>query len=318
MFGFGESKSVPFKPERDIPPLDGKVILVTGGNIGLGKQSVLEFARHQPALIWLGARNLDRARATEEEIKQQVANAPPIKVLELDLASLASVEKAARRVNAESDRLDILMLNAGVMGMSPGLTGDGYEVQFGTNHVGHALLAKLLLPVLEKTAALPDADVRIVALSSGGHRHAPSEGIRFNSLKTDGASLGTTSIGAFARYGQSKLANILWARQMAALHPKFTVAAVHPGVVHTNLVAGTTAIPGVVRSLVNAVSSLLFTSVEVGVKNQLWASVAGDVKSGEYYEPVGVAGSGSANAKNGELAERLWEWTEKELDGYKA
>lgn len=303
--------SVRFQPEKDIPSLKGKVILVTGGNIGLGKQSILEYAKHEPALIWLGARNAKKALAAVEEIKQQVANPPPIQILDIDLSSLASVVKAARRVTAESDRLDILMLNAGIMATAPGLTADGYELQFGTNYVSHALLTKLLLPLLEKTAALPDADVRIVALSSRGHNFAPSEGIQFDSLKTD-----SDSLGALGRYGQSKLAAILWARQMAAQYPKLTVTSVHPGVVRTNLIAGATGL-GVLRA-VGKVVNLLFTSVEVGAKTQLWASVAQDVKSGEYYEPIGVAGSGSEKAKDGKLAERLWEWTEKELDGYTA
>ncbi|KAI1612913.1 hypothetical protein EDD36DRAFT_249329 [Exophiala viscosa] len=302
---------VSFNPSKDIPSLQGKVILITGGNIGLGRQCVLEISRHQPAQVWLAARNLDKARATADEIKQQVPGAP-IKLLELDLTSFESVKKAAKTFESESDRLDILMCNAGIMAAPPGSTKEGYEIQFGTNHMGHALLTRLLLPMLEKTAARSDADVRVVSMSSYGHRSAPPEGIVFGSLKTPAETMGSLE-----RYGQSKLANVLWARELARRYPQFTVAAVHPGVVNTNLLSGATDAPFWARMLFGSMKALgVIASAETGVKNQLWAAVAGDVQSGQYYEPVGVAGKGSPKTTDDDLAKRLWEWTEKELDGY--
>jgi NAD(P)-dependent dehydrogenase (short-subunit alcohol dehydrogenase family) len=310
------AKSVPFDPDKDIPSLDGKVILVTGGNIGLGKQSVLEFARHHPTQIWLAARNLDKAKVAVDEIKKQLpdADAATIKLLELDLASLDSVKKAAQTFASESDRLDILMLNAGIMATPPGLTKDGYEIQFGTNHVGHALLTKLLLPILEKTAkSSPDADVRIVSLSSGGHKYPPRGGIQFDSLKNNGSGLGALQL-----YGQSKLANVLFARQFAKLYPQFTVVAIHPGIVKTNLLAGATGAPTIFQVVGKGLLPYMFNPVEQGARNQLWASVSKDVKSGEYYEPVGVAGRVSSCGKNDELAKKLWDWTEKEIEGHTA
>ncbi|KAK2831924.1 hypothetical protein FQN49_007030 [Arthroderma sp. PD_2] len=104
---------------------------------------------------------------------------------------LESVKKAADTVTAQSERLDILMLNAGIMAAPPALTTDGDEVQLAVNYLGHALLAKLLLPLLEKTASLPDADVRIVMLSSDIHTYAPKPaGIQFNTLQTTADELG--------------------------------------------------------------------------------------------------------------------------------
>ena len=304
-------KSVPFKPERDIPSLDGKVVLVTGGNIGLGKQCVLEYARHNPAQIWLAARNLDKAKAAVDEIQQQLSKPAPIKLLELDLSSLESVKKAASTVSAESDRLDILMLNAGIMAAPPGLTKDGYELQFGTNYIGHALLAKLLHPMLEKTATIPNADVRVIMLSSHGHMYAPKpEGIRFDTLKTNAEALGP-----YSRYGQSKLAMILWARQAAKLYTQFTVTSIHPGVVRTNLMNNATGSSMVIRVL-GKVANKLVTPVDQGVRNQLWASVAKGVESGEYYEPVGIGGTATEFGKDETLAKKVWEWTEQELKGY--
>jgi NAD(P)-dependent dehydrogenase (short-subunit alcohol dehydrogenase family) len=181
------------------------VILVTGGNLGLGKQCVLEYARHNPAQIWLAARNVEKAKAAVEEIQKQLPKPAPIKLLELDLSSLQSVKDAASTFLAESDRLHILMLNTGIMAAPPGLRKDGYELQFGTNYIGHALLAKLVLSTLEKKAKLSDADVRIIMLSSHGHMYAPKpEGIRFDTVQTK-----ADEIGAYGRYGQSNLAIIL-------------------------------------------------------------------------------------------------------------
>lgn len=303
-------KSVAFKPEKDIPSLEGKVILVTGGNIGLGKQCVLEYARHNPAQIWLAARNTEKAKAAVDEIQKQLPKPANIKLLEMDLASIESVKKAASAFSAESDRLDILMLNAGIMAAPPGLTKDGYELQWGTNYVGHALLAKLLHPVLEKTAAIPDADVRVIMLSSHGHMYAPKpEGIKFDSLRTPADALGP-----YGRYGQSKLAMILWVKQAAKVYPQFTFASIHPGVVKTNLMNNATGSPAWIRVL-GKIANKVVTPVDQGARNQLWASVSKQVKTGEYYEPVGIAGTETEFGKNAKLAEKLWDWTEKELAG---
>lgn len=301
------NKSVPFNPRDDIPSLEGKVILVTGANIGLGKQAVLEFARHNPRQIWLAARNLDKARAAASEIQQQVPGAP-IKILKLDLASFDSVKKAASTFMSESDRLDILMLNAGVMAAAAGLTEEGYETQFGTNHMGHALFARLLHPVLETTAKT--TSVRVVSLSSVGHRLWRKGGFDFESLKTP-----ADHMGPYPRYFRSKLANVLWARHMAKEHPWLTVVAVHPGAVQTNLGNGTTGSWAVTRMALKLIS-YAFTSVEDGVKNQLWAAVSNDVQSGEYYEPVGISGQTSVDGLDDGLATEVWEWTQQELDGH--
>ena len=296
-----------FVPKNDILSLSGKVILVTGGNAGLGKATVAEFSRHKPAEIWLTARSLDKAQAAADEIKQHIPHAP-IRLLKLDLTSFDSIKDAAKTFTSSTKRLDILMLNAGVMATPPGQTSEGYELQFGTNHMGHALLTKLLLPVLQRTAQ-GGAEVRVVSVSSHGHYYAPDEGLRFDTLKTPGDTLT-----AFQRYGQSKLANILWARRLAALYPSFIVASVHPGVVKTNLLSGATDAPMLFRAVFGAAHVLgLKSSVETGVKNQLWAAVSKDVKSGEYYEPVGVGGLVSKNGKDDELRKKLWDWTENEL-----
>lgn len=306
-------KSVSFNLDHDIPSLEGKAILVTGGNTGLGNACVLAYARHQPAQIWLVARSLEKAKQAAEEAQKQLQKPVDIRPLEMDLASMQSIQRAAKMFIAAADRLDILMLNAGIMAQPPSLTTNGYELQFGTNFLGHALLTKLLLPVLEKTAAEPGADVRIITLSSHGHIYAPKpEGVNFESLKSNAADLT-----AYTRYGQSKLAAILWARHMAKQYPQLTVASIHPGVVKTELMNRATATKGYIRVLAKITGGLLPSPAQ-GIKNQIWASVGKNVKSGAYYEPVGILDCETNIAKDDKLAEKLWSWTEKELQSYNA
>lgn len=309
---FGTS-SVPFRSDRDIPSLEGKVILVTGGNAGLGKQCVLEYAQRNPSELWLVARTLDKAKAAAEDVQKQLTAPANIKTLAMDLASFDSIKAAAAAFVESANRLDILMLNAGIMAQPPGLTKDGYELQFGTNYLGHTLLTNLLLPVLKKTANDLDADTRIITLSSHGHTLAPTpSGIEFESLKTDASALS-----AYARYGQSKLAAILWARQMAKEYPQFTVASIHPGVVNTNLMNNATATPMILRVLTSVFGWFLKSPAQ-GAMNQLWASVGKGVKSGLYYEPVGVEGGETALALSDTLAKQLWDWTQQELQRHVA
>jgi len=172
---------------------------------------------------------------------------------------------------------------------------------------GHALLTKLLLLALLKTAH-NSSDVHIVALSSYGHMFAPKEGVKFNELKTV-----QNTLSSFGRYGQSKLAIILWARQLTKEYSQLAVASVHPGMVRAPLIMNATAVPSIVRCYIY-VASIFMTPVEWGAKNQLWASVSKNVNSGEYYNPVGVRG-GMASSKlhDHELAKKIWDWTETEL-----
>ncbi|KAF5977545.1 alcohol dehydrogenase Bli-4 [Fusarium bulbicola] len=292
-----------FNP-KDMPSLEGKVILVTGATAGLGKESVLQVAHHNPSRIYLCGRNLGKAQLVAQDIQNAVPSAS-IRLLHLDLCSFASIKEAARIVLSECERLDILMLNAGTMFVPLDRTADGHEVQFGTNHMGHALLTRLLIPLLDKTTRLPGADVRVVCLASHGHVYLKKGWINYDTLKTDGES-----IGLYQCYYQRKLANILWARQLAKKYPRFTVSAIDPGLVHTELLMKAT---GMVWYLYAVVRCMWITPVAKGVRNQLWASVADGVISGEYYEPVGKHGLATEEGRDDKMAERLWDWTEKEL-----
>ncbi|SPO05598.1 related to alcohol dehydrogenase homolog Bli-4 [Cephalotrichum gorgonifer] len=298
--GSSASKSVKFVPDEDIPSLKGKVILVTGGNSGLGKESILQFSKHGPKEIWLGARSKAKAQEAIDDIRQAVPDAPPIKFLQMELGSFSSIREAAKTFNQESDRLDILLLNAGIMSVPAGTTNDGYDIQFGTNHMGHALLTKLLLPTLSKTAQEPNSD------------YAPKEGILFDTLKNPAERIGTIT-----RYGQSKLANVLFAKELARRNPRLTVSSLQAGLVTTNLSNTMNDNSWLMRIAWNITAYFIAVDVPTGTLNQLWASTSKDVVSGTYYEPIGRTGLGKPLTNDSALARKLWDWTENELKNEK-
>lgn len=293
----------------DVPDLSGKVIIVTGGNIGLGKESILQFSKHNPSKIYMAARSEAKARAAINDIQQIVPKAP-VEFLELDLASLASVKAAAAQVLATTSRLDILMNNAGLITPVHNVTKDGYEIQFGTNHMGHALFTKLLIPLLQKTAAKPNSDVRIVNMSSSEHTVAPKEGLLLDQVKTS-----MTSTGFRTLYGHSKLCNIYFTKGLAKRYPEIKSIAVHPGTVQTNLMSGSKEEYKLFAPLLTLMSKLFFNKVEDGALNQLWAAVGNrdDIEQGGFYYPVGKKFRGGPLVNDANLADKLWEFTEAEL-----
>ncbi len=317
-----------FVPASDIPDLSGKVIFITGGNRilsvvrytchvhhpliltgnnGLGKAAALELSKHNPAHIFLGSRIAQKGNAAVAEIQSLVPSAK-LTLVEIDLASFSSVKAAANKFLAASGRLDILMNNAGIMSVPASTTVDGYEIQFGTNHMGHALLTKLLLPTLLKTSQELKADVRIITLSSAFHTLAPSGGILFDTLHD------ATSTGAeMTRYGQSKLANILYSMELARRYPAITAVAVHPGYVNTGLSTTMNDNHFVARVVTAVWSKFSGVDAEKGARNQLWAATANGVESGVYYEPVAKKKGGSVYTRDVQLARKLWDWTETEL-----
>lgn len=185
LFASGNQRGVAFDPARDMPSLAGKVILVTGGAGDLGKQAAIEFARHKPARIYIADLPRDDGGASViSAIRDAVSDEhAPISYLGVDLSSFQSIKAAIAKFCAAEDRLDIAVLNAGIMRVQSGTTAEGYEIAFGINYLGHALLIKLLMPTLLRTAELPGADVRVVAVSSEGHNLAPKGGILFDKLK---------------------------------------------------------------------------------------------------------------------------------------
>lgn len=283
----------------------------------------MAFAQGQPGHIYFTGRNAKAADAVIKEATQSGSNTTSITFLQCDQTSLASVKAAAARIATEQTRLNILMANAGVMNKPPGLTEDGYEVQFGTNHLAHALFIKMLLPLMEKARSTnqqpasppgPNADARIVLLTSTGLRGAPSGGVRFDDLRTPQSML---VMGGMIRYGQSKLANLLYARELARRCPSVTSVSVTPGIVATDLVSGQSATH---RAVIWA-SAMLgqggLPPPEEAVRTQLWCATAprGGIRNGGFYEPPGcLSGVSTRYTEDEELAGRLWEWTDRELE----
>lgn len=303
----------------------------------MGAAAVIELARHNPAHLIFTGRNAKSAEATISSARAAAggeAGAVPVTFIECDLARLASVQAAADKVLALVDRLDVLVCNAGIMAQPAALSPDGYEIHFATNHLGHALLTLKLLPLLEQTSTTtpttttpPQNRARIIIVSSTAWKSgAPPGGIIFDALKTP-QELGPG--GRWLRYGQSKLANLLWARELAARHPRVLSLSVTPGVVATGSVAAF----GLADRLLVYVANLgRVKKPEEGAWNLLWAvgvavegggdrvgdgvgdAVGDAVQGGGFYEPVGALSALQSKAsRDPALAGRLWEWTLAEL-----
>lgn len=278
------------------------------GTAGVGSGTVIELARHNPAQLVFTGRNPESAQSV---ISSAQAAVPGVRVsfVQCDLAHLASVKSAAERILSELPRLDVLVCNAGVMAKPASLSRDGYEIQFATNHLGHALLTQKLLPLLEKTAS-DGSDVRIVMVTSAAWRGTPRDGIQFAKLKT---TQEMAVLGRWLRYGQSKLANMLYARELAKRHSRILSLSLTPGVVTTGLV---TDLGPLDRALVYIPNIGKMKTPEEGTHNLLWAIVAprDGIKPGAFYEPVGHLSPMETKAsKDPELGNKLWVWTETEL-----
>jgi NAD(P)-dependent dehydrogenase (short-subunit alcohol dehydrogenase family) len=218
--------------------------------------------KHNPAHIYFTGRNSTAAQTLIDEVKNSVPTAS-LTFLELDLSSLATIKPALTKFT--HDRLDILMCNAGIMAQPAQLSKDGYEIQFATNHLGHALLIKTLLPILLRTSEQPGSDVRIVCNSSEGWRGHPKGGIQFDRLKT---VQDYPLLGKWIRYGQSKVANIVYARELAKRYPGITSAAIHPGVIATPLVTNLGFVDRMMVYLPVAATGK-FLTLEQGIREQI-------------------------------------------------
>jgi NAD(P)-dependent dehydrogenase (short-subunit alcohol dehydrogenase family) len=285
-----------------IPDLEGLRAVVTGGNSGIGYWTALQLGAHGAAVV-LATRNPARADAAIARIRQDVPRARVEPAL-LDLADLTSVRAFAERESASGARLDLLVNNAGIAVPPYGRTADGFEVTFGTNHLGHFALTGLLLPRL---LAAPAARVVVVASNA-----AQRGRIDFENLQ------GERHYDRWQAYGQSKLANLLFMRELArraevASAPLLAVAA-HPGFAATGLATGVGGPPWVGR-VGTAVMALAGDSPRRGALPTLYAATTA-VPSGSYWGP-GRQGRGPAPAAlppaalDPGLARRLWEDSER-------
>lgn len=286
--GFGYSSTA----EEVTEGLDlrGKRYLVTGANSGIGQETVRVLGLRGATVVTL-ARTVEKAA---EGVKGFTGTFVPVAC---ELSEPASVRAAVQTVLGHSERLDGILCNAGIMALPKLEQKYGYELQFFTNHVGHFLLVTGLMDTLRN-------DGRLVMLSSAAHKGAPEVGIEFDNLS------GERRYSAWRAYGQSKLANLLVARELARRwHDTGRVAnAVHPGVIQTNL--GRHMASGMQLAM-GLVGPLFLKTIPQGAATQTWALVhpaAGAVR-GEYLADCNVAPS-SAPGRDAALATRLWTETE--------
>ena len=199
------------------------------------------------------------------------------------------------------------------MAKDPALTADGYELQWGVNHMSHALLCNMLLPALENTSRQNHTKTRIVFLTSTGFRGTPSGGIVFEELKTKQDYF---FAGRWLRYGQSKLANVLWPKQIAKRHPEVEAISIHPGSIRTGIVDPNWSLLN--RAFVAVALYGKWSTLEQGIQNTCWAATTdnANLENGAFYEWVGVKGELSNHAANEALGDQLWEWTQKELQRF--
>ncbi|MBE9373188.1 SDR family NAD(P)-dependent oxidoreductase [Saccharopolyspora sp. HNM0983] len=293
----------------DIPDQTGRAVLITGANSGLGKYTARILAE-RGARVLLACR--DTARG--EQARDEVADVAPIRpeLVELDLADLKSVRRAAADVRERTgDALDVLINNAGVMFVPHRSTADGFELQTGTNHLGHAALTWLLMPALTTRPA-----ARVVTVSSIAHRG--------HGLDAEDLDFKRRTYNPMRAYSQSKLANLLFAQQLQraadAAGADLRSIAAHPGMTSTNLTANSSKMLGLPRA-VDAVVALgtraVTQPVEQGALPQLFAATAPGARGGDYIGPSGFREIHGAPkrasmipaARDEQLARRLWEVT---------
>jgi len=291
----------------DIPDLTGKTVIVTGGNSGLGFESVKAFA-FKGARVIMACRSVTKGEEARKQIVKFLPSAD-ITVMELDLTDLKSIRSFATKFKDNHSRLEVLLNNAGIMMVPYGRTKDGFENQFGTNHLGHFALTGLLLEVIRKTPAS-----RVVNVSSMAHRTGEFD---FNNLQYENGK-DYTSIKAYSR---SKLSNLLFTYELQRFFEKNKInsmaLAAHPGLSDTNLA----------NHLMNKWYFRIFMPLflrmsqpaSMGALPQIRASVDPNAKPNEFYGPDGkrqmkgypIVVEPKATAFNKENARKLWEVSEK-------
>jgi NAD(P)-dependent dehydrogenase (short-subunit alcohol dehydrogenase family) len=264
--------------------LSGKRVLVTGVSAGLGVETARVLAAHGAEVVG-AARNLAKAKEATALVRADAANSGSLELIELDLASLASVRACADALVANGKPFDLVICNAGVMATPFGKTADGFETQFGTNHLGHFVL-------VNRIASLMNPGSRLVNLSSAGHQ--------MSDVDLDDPNFERTPYSAWAAYGRSKTANILFAVEFDRRHKDrgIRAAALHPGAIQTELSRyldeeawrELTEIMAQVGRLPGA-KPISYKSVPQGAATSVWAAAVAkaDAVGGRYCEDCHVA-----------------------------
>ncbi|XP_037546696.1 retinol dehydrogenase 12 [Nematolebias whitei] len=273
--------------------LDGKTVLITGANTGIGKETAMDMAQRGARVI-LACRDMTKARIAADEIRQKSGNGN-VTVKKLDLASLQSVRDFAKDVQENEDRLDVLINNAGIMMCPKWKTEDGFEMQFGVNHLGHFLLTNCLLDLLKKSAPS-----RIVIVSSLAHERGR---IHFDDINLDKEYKPEKS------YYQSKLANVLFARELAARlqGTNVTVYSLHPGVIRTELGRHSLQTMALWKRILFSVLIFLIKNPWEGAQTTIYCAVDESAanQSGLYYSDCALK-TPAPHALDDAAAKKLW------------
>jgi NAD(P)-dependent dehydrogenase (short-subunit alcohol dehydrogenase family) len=294
--------------------LRGKRVLVTGVSAGLGVETARALAAHGAQVVG-AARDLSKAQAATEQVRAQAANGGSLDFVQLDLASLDSVRRCADGLLAASKPFDLIIANAGVMACPKSKTVDGFETQFGTNHLGHFVL-------VNRIASLLKAGSRLVNLSSAGHRYAD--------VDLEDPNFEHTPYEEFMAYGRSKTANVLFAVEFDRRHKARDVraTAVHPGGIKTELSRYMT--PEVTERLIARINAsqpkgaapFSYKSIPQGAATSVWAACVADAGAigGRYCEDCHVAevvsipglfGGVRPYALDPQRAQALWQKSEE-------
>jgi len=305
----GQSFSEAFPPKAkwlptDMPDMTGKVAIVTGGNSGMGKVSS-KYLLLKNCTVYIFCRSASKAEEAIAELKR--ATGKEAHFVACDLADLESVKTSAKEFMAKEQRLDILFNNAGVM-MTPmdQLTKQGYDMQFGTNVLGHAYLTLLLLPVLQSTATT-FGSARVVTNSSTLQSGAPKGGVDWATVK-DGPA--RKKMSTFTAYNQSKWANVVFANELARRYGSEGIVStsLHPGLIRTELGRHSGLMAFGTRLLGNVVDPL-------GATTQLYAGTAPEAASlnGKYLIPWARTGLARKDTEDTAAGQVLWKWIQEQI-----
>ncbi|KAH7911148.1 hypothetical protein BJ138DRAFT_1151409 [Hygrophoropsis aurantiaca] len=288
---------------NEIPDMSGKVAMVTGANAGIGKETARVLLTKN-AKVWIVARDQSKGEAALKELKEKTGK--DAHLLKLNLANLKSIKEAVTEFQSKETRLDVLFNNAGVAMPPKGwLTDDGYDLQFGTNVLGHFYLTKLLAPLLLSTAKIsPDGKARVVNTSSNAHWFT---GLHFDTFKEGPAR---RKMSGALLYGQSKTGNIVFSAELARRYGD-------QGLVSTSLN------PGGIKSdlqrhngfIVHLLANTLLYDVSFGALTQLFAGTMPDGASlnGKYLVPWARIGEPRADTQDLQLGRELWTWLEEQV-----
>ncbi|KAH9035968.1 NAD(P)-binding protein [Lactarius hengduanensis] len=295
----------------DVPDQTGKTVIVTGGNGGIGKETA-RVLLSKGARVYIATRSEEKSQKAIEELKKETGK-DSIFFLKLDLADLVSIKAAAEKYISKETELHTLYNNGGVMNTPiDHVTTQGFDMQFGTNVLGHFYLTKLLLPVLTATAKkTPAGTVRVVNVSSIAHQYGAPEGIRWATLAPGNDSLeARKKLTSTKLYGQSKLGNILFSKELARRYGAEGIVStsLHPGVINTDLARSS-------GLFLNFIGQMIGYDVSYGAITSLYAGTApaaGELNS-KYFTVWARLAVPSKKALDAELGKKLWEWCEEQV-----